>query len=82
MVDKKMFIAGVFAIIISGVGGYVQVNNRLSKVETKVEYLQGAQSKIDNLNTKVEVLIEQNKWIQSKIEEIKEDSSDLYKTKE
>ncbi len=71
MVDKKMFIAGVFAIIVSGVGGYVQVNSRLSRVETRVEYLEGGLNKIDALNTKVEVLIEQNKWIQSQLKEIK-----------
>lgn len=72
MVDKKMFIGGVFAIVLSGVGGYVQVNSRLSKVETKMEYLENDLNKIDALNTKVEVLIEQNKWIQEKIEEIKQ----------
>lgn len=60
---RSSMIATVGAFIIAFFGSWVQLNTRISKVETHVEHHTKSVEKIDEINNNVQQLIEQGRWI-------------------
>lgn len=67
---RSSMIATVGAFCIAFLGSWIQLNGRISKVETHVEHHSKQVDKLDDLNNNVQRLIEQNQWI---IEELRKE---------
>jgi len=72
VIPKTQIYTLVFSFILAFVGSWVQLNARMSKMETQIDHLQKVVLDVTDMNTNIAILIEQNKYIEQQLKEQRE----------
>lgn len=76
---KGQIIALVGSFAVAFIGSWIQLNQRISRVETQIEYIEQAIQKVSEVDGKVNVILEQNQWIIRDLQEQKESLKEIRK---
>ena len=80
IIPKARLYALIGSFAVTFLGSWIQLNQRISRMEAQVEYVERTVSKIGEMESSVKVIVEQNRWIQKHLNGQEEEIKEIRKT--
>jgi len=79
-IPKSQLFALIGSFIVTFLGSWVQLNQRIGKMETQIHHLETVVRNVGTMDKNIAIIVEQNKWMQKEISDQRQEIKQIRKS--